>query len=126
MNWFKQKKSEEKKDGEKKVKQEKSNTTHKPSGLKTIDIIKAPRMTEKAALLNEKGVYVFEVQPKTTKTQIQQAIAIHYGVTPMSVRTARTQGKPLQNRRTGIRGKRNERKIAFVQLKKGDTIDLSV
>ena len=117
---------------DKKPKQQNKQTNRKilskkdvPIFEKTADILKVPRITEKAARMSENGVYMFEVLSDATKKRIRHAVALHYRVTPVRVRTARIPGKPVHNRRSGIRGRRVTRKIAFVQLKKGDTIVLT-
>ena len=42
--------------------------------MKYLDIIKAPVVTEKSALLNEKNEYAFFVDVKANKTEIKDAI----------------------------------------------------
>ena len=50
----------------------------------------SPRITEKAAELNAKGVYVFNVYPKATKNDILSAVKEYYSVTPITIRTLKT------------------------------------
>ena len=93
-------------------------TKHTQENLKAI--IKNPRVTEKAALLQDKGVYVFNVEKDATKTEIAKQIMAVYGVTPVRVTTARNAKKT-----TFIRGRKGEKagiKKAYVYLKDGDKI----
>ena len=41
---------------------------------KYLEIIKAPLVTEKSRMEQEKGMYTFLVSPKATKTEIKDAI----------------------------------------------------
>ncbi len=87
-------------------------------------VIKKPRITEKAALLNDKNVYVFEVARRATKTDVTNAITEHFKVTPIKVnivnRTPRRTKSRARNRTVVVSGE----KKAHVFLKKGDTINL--
>ncbi len=44
-----------------------------------------PRITERAAILSEKKVYVFEVDKKANKKQVKEAIMLKFGVVPVKV-----------------------------------------
>ena len=87
-------------------------------------VIKKPRITEKAALLGDKNVYVFEVARDATKTDVKYAVEKHFKVMPMKVnivnRVPRTTKSVSRNRTVTVRGLRK----AYVYLKKGDTINL--
>ncbi|MDP1624806.1 MAG: 50S ribosomal protein L23 [bacterium] len=85
-------------------------------------VIKRPRVTEKAAALAEKGIYVFEVATSANVYQIAQAIRATYKVTPAKISTARIPSKSMFVR--GKRGKTVAGKKAYVHLKKGDKIEL--
>jgi len=89
----------------------------------TIQVIKKPRVTEKAVLGGEKGIYVFDVYPTATKTSIAHAIKEMYKVTPKSVNIVRIPAKRVIVR--GRRGVQSSIKKAYVYLKKGDKIDLA-
>ncbi len=91
-----------------------------------ITVIKRPLLTEKAALLAEKGQYVFEVTTDANKIQIKAAIEKLYDVKVSSVRTVNVKGKnKTRFTRKGImRGSTPLRKKAYVTLSKGYTIDL--
>lgn len=80
-----------------------------------------PRITERAALLSEKKVYVFEVAGKANKRQISEAIKIKFGVVPVKVNTVVT--KPKNVIRRGRRGVVSGFKKAYVYLDKSDTIE---
>ncbi len=91
-----------------------------------IEIIKRPIVTEKAMKNGEKGQYVFEVDPRSNKIQIKQAVEEMFEVNVFSVRTARIKGKikSRMTRRGIMRGKTAMKKKAFITLKKGQTIDI--
>ena len=81
-----------------------------------------PHITEKAALLAEKGTYVFEVAQKTNKIEVAKAVATLYGVTPVRVNIIN-----LPDTNVFVRGKRGVKagiRKALVTLKKGDKIEL--
>jgi large subunit ribosomal protein L23 len=89
-------------------------------------VLKKPRITEKAALKAEAGVYVFEVSKDATKSQIAEAVAEIYKVTPVAVNIAKTHAKKVVRRKTTgtTTGYKSGIKKAYVYLKKGDTIEL--
>ncbi len=80
-----------------------------------------PRITERAALLSEKKVYVFEVASKANKRQITEAIKIKFGVAPLKVNTIMT--KPRKVFKRGRHGVVSGFKKAYVFLDKSDTIE---
>ncbi len=80
-----------------------------------------PRITERAALLSEKKVYVFEVASKANKRQITEAIKIKFGVAPVKVNTIVT--KPRKVFKRGRHGVVSGFKKAYVYLDKSDTIE---
>ncbi|MCS6966182.1 MAG: 50S ribosomal protein L23 [Candidatus Kapabacteria bacterium] len=89
-------------------------------------IIKRPIITEKALKLQAQRQYVFEVDPRSNKIQIKQAIEKLFDVKVEGVRTVRVKGK---KRSRFVRGHRIEgrlplRKKAYVTLKEGYHIDL--
>ncbi len=85
-------------------------------------VLVKPHITEKAAVMSDKGVYVFQVTPKSTKPEIKKAIESVYKVTVTDINIANKKGKSTFVR--GQRGKRNDVKKAYVTLKKGDSISL--
>jgi large subunit ribosomal protein L23 len=87
-----------------------------------VNAIVRPHVTEKAAVLAEKGTYVFEVSRDTNKIEIKKAIATLYGVTPVRVNIIN-----LPRTRVFLRGKEGVKsgvRKALVTLAKGDKIEL--
>lgn len=86
--------------------------------------IRAPRITEKAALQAEKGVYVFNIAKAATKGDVARAVFEAYNVVPVSVNIAQEPSKAKTRRkRSGVTtGSTSGSKKAYVTLKKGDTI----
>lgn len=85
-------------------------------------VLQKPRVSEKAALGADKGVYTFVVAAKANKIQIKKAIKQAYKVEPVKVTITNTKGKKVL-RRTGI-GYKSGFKKAMVFLKKGETIEV--
>ena len=88
-------------------------------------IITSPRITEKASVNAENGVFVFDVSERSTKRDIIAAVRKFYAVTPRMVHIARVPSKVRSNARTGKSGIKSGGKKAYVYLKKGDTITIS-
>lgn len=91
------------------------------TGKNPRDIIIKPIVSEKSYGLMDEGKYTFEVDPRSNKTEIKNAIETIFDVKVSSVNTANRQGK---SRRTkfGL-GKRKDTKRAIVTLREG-TIDI--
>ncbi|MGM0629135.1 MAG: uL23 family ribosomal protein [Patescibacteria group bacterium] len=89
----------------------------------TDEVLRSPRITEKAALQNQYNVYVFEVRLDANKRDIDHAVRSIYNVSPKKIRTAPVPRKRVQ-RRKGGRGFTSRRKKAYVYLKEGDSISL--
>ncbi len=88
------------------------------------DVIKKPRISEKATVLHEKeGVLVLEVAVKATKIEIKQAVQQAFGKKVAAVRTANYDGK-ARRKRTKDAGTAPAWKKAYVRLAKGETLDL--
>lgn len=86
------------------------------------DALVRPHVTEKAALLAEKGTYVFEVSPATNKVEIAKAVRALYKVTPVRVNIVN-----LPRTRVLVRGKKGVKagvRKALVTLVKGEKIEL--
>jgi large subunit ribosomal protein L23 len=85
------------------------------------DIIIKPIVSEKSYGLIDEGKYTFEVDPRSNKTEIKNAIEKIFDVKVASVNTLNRPGK---SRRTkfGL-GKRKDTKRAIVTLREG-TIDI--
>jgi large subunit ribosomal protein L23 len=104
----------------------KKNTKEVKDGVlktKTHPLIKGARITEKAALGSEKGIYTFNVSDIATKNEIKKAIKLIYGVTPERVSTTKITSKTVVRR--GKIGTKTGGKKAVVYLKKGDKINIA-
>jgi large subunit ribosomal protein L23 len=86
-------------------------------------IIREPRITEKATMLSERGAYVFDVDSRATKPLVAQAIKAKYGVTPKKVHMIAIPAKRQQSRTTGVTHTVGGGRKAVVYLKKGDKIE---
>lgn len=85
-------------------------------------ILIRPRITEKATVQNEKGVYVFEVHAKANKKDVANAIFENYKVHPVAVNITKIPAKAVFVR--GKVGKKAAIKKASVYLKEGDKIEI--
>lgn len=87
-----------------------------------VNVIVRPHITEKAAILAEKGTYVFEVAKDTNKIEIAKAIHALYKVTPARVNIIN-----LPDTRVFVRNRKGVKsglRKALVTLKKGDKIEI--
>ena len=85
------------------------------------NIIKNPRITEKASFAIEKNIYTFDVSAGANKTEIKKAIFTLYKVKPIRVNIL-----PVPKKKTfskGIVGSKGGGRKALVYLKKGDKIE---
>jgi len=82
-------------------------------------VLKGPRLTEKAALLQEEdGTVVFKVHPKANKIEIKKAVELMFDVKVKNVRTASMHGK---QKRVGQKiGFTSDWKKAYVTLAEGE------
>jgi large subunit ribosomal protein L23 len=85
------------------------------------DVIIRPIVSEKSYNLIDMGKYTFEVDPRSNKTEIKQAVEVIFNVKVASVNTLNRIGKTRKTK-FGI-GKRKDTKRAIITLKSG-TIDL--
>ena len=85
------------------------------------DVIFRPIDSEKSYNLIDEGKYTFEVDPRSNKTEIKQAVESIFKVKVSSVNTMNRVGKERKTR-FGL-GKRKDTKRAIVTLKSG-TIDI--
>ena len=91
--------------------------------LKPNNVLKGPRITEKAAISADKSnVYVFEVEKNATKASVAASVREAYKVTPLGIRIVNIKAKKVFVR--GKRGEKNAVKKAYVELKKGDKIEI--
>lgn len=89
--------------------------------MKNLQIIKNPRITEKASNSFEQNVYVFNVSDSSNKTEIKKAIFALYKVNPVKVNVLPVPKKNIFSR--GKKGVRGGGRKALVYLKKGDKIE---
>ncbi|MFZ2048688.1 MAG: 50S ribosomal protein L23 [Minisyncoccia bacterium] len=94
-------------------------TTH----IQPATVLLRPRVTEKAALKADKAnIYVFEVTKTATKKQIIASIKDAFKVTPIAVHLLAIPRKEVFRRgKSGIKG---GGKKAYIELKKGDKIEV--
>lgn len=85
-------------------------------------VIIRPHITEKASMKSESSVYVFEIAPSATKSQVEKAFTDKYKVDPIKVSTVTIPAKNVFVR--GKKGKKSGYKKAYVYLKKGDKIEI--
>ena len=81
------------------------------------DIIIKPIISEKSYALIDEGKYTFEVDTRSNKTEIKQAIEEIFSVKVDSINTLNRVGKTRKTR-FGM-GKRKDTKRAIVSLKSG-------
>ena len=87
----------------------------------TTQIIKNPRITEKASNSFEHNVYTFDITQSANKTEIKKAIFTLYKVKPTKVNVLTVPKKNIMSKgKAGVKG--GGRK-ALVYLKKGDKIE---
>ncbi|MFL2641536.1 50S ribosomal protein L23 [bacterium] len=82
------------------------------------DIILKPLITEKTQVMNQDECYVFEVNPKSTKNEIKDAIQKFFDVKVKDIRTSIKPGKKVLRGGRPV-GKRSKQKKAFITLKEG-------
>lgn len=86
-------------------------------------VILGARMTEKAAIGAEKGVYTFNIAKNTNKTEVRKAFIALYKVTPLKISITQRKEKVVFVR--GKVGTKSGGKKAVVYLKKGDKIAIA-
>ncbi len=87
------------------------------------DLILAPVVSEKSYdLIENENTYTFEVDPRSNKEEIRDAIEEIFDVRVIRVNTMNRKGK---RKRSGYKfGKRKDVKRAIVRIADGDSIDL--
>ncbi len=103
-----------------KIKKNTKEVVETSKTAKTHPLIKGPRITEKAAIGAEKGIYTFNVGVDANKSELKKAIKMIYGVTPLKISIVQIKEKVVLRR--GIVGSKKGGKKAVVYLKKGDKI----
>ena len=90
---------------------------------KKYDIIYAPIITEKTAMMEAENKYAFKVDPKANKTEIKQAIESIFKVKVESITTSNSHPK---KRRVGkYTGYTDKYKKAIVKLAEGNSISFN-
>lgn len=117
-------KKEEKEVVEKKEKKEVTTAVATTVSKDIASVLRRPRITEKATFQTEDGVYVFEVSPRATKTDIKEAVKHFYKVTPVKVNVTKIPAKQIFSRARRQKGVKGGGKKAYVYLKKGDKIEI--
>ena len=92
------------------------------SNIRLLNVIRAPRVSEKTARLQEINQYVFEVATTATKADIKSAVQSLFNVTVMSVNVLNVKGKSKTFRFRA--GRRSDWRKAYVRLAEGQTIDV--
>lgn len=90
------------------------------------NILIKPLITEKVAVLNEKGKYGFVVATKANKVEIKKAIEKLYGVNVEEINTMICRGKSkARHSKSGVLvGRTNSYKKAIVKVADGEVIDI--
>jgi large subunit ribosomal protein L23 len=91
--------------------------------IKSFEIIKSPRITEKSTTLSANNQVVFMVANDARKPQIKAAVEDIFGVKVKAVNVINNQGKKKVFR--GYRGERSSFKKAIITLESGQTIDIT-
>jgi large subunit ribosomal protein L23 len=84
------------------------------------NVIKGPRLTEKATILQEmQGTVVFKVDPRANKIEIKKAVENLFDVKVASVKTVSMHGK---YKRMGAKslGRTSDWKKAYITLSEGE------
>ena len=107
------------------ARQEAEEKTHTEASGKSRGyegILRSPHATEKASAGQERGVYVFRVDPRAGKDMIARAVEARYGVSVDAVRVAHMPAK--ERRRGRVIGWKPGFKKAMVTIKKGEKIEI--
>ncbi|HWU53421.1 MAG: 50S ribosomal protein L23 [Lysobacterales bacterium 69-70] len=88
-----------------------------------LNVIRAPRISEKTARLAESNQYVFEVASTATKADVKAAIEQLFSVTVEAVNVVNAKGKTKTFRFRS--GRRSDQRKAYVRLAAGQSIDVT-
>jgi len=88
------------------------------------DILKAPYITEKTAMMGQQNKYAFKVSKNTNKIDVRRAVEAIFEVKVVSVAMLNTASKNVRLGRH--EGKKSGFKKAIVKLKEGDKIDIGI
>ncbi len=86
------------------------------------NLIIKPRLTEKAAILSDKNVYVFQIHKDANKSEIKKEVEKTHKVKVLKVNIAKNPKKNIISR--GKPGIKPGVKKAYVYLKEGDKIEI--
>ena len=86
-----------------------------------FEILRSPRITEKATIAAQFGTYVFNVATDASKPEIKAAVEEIFGVQVKRVNTVNQDGKKKRFR--GKPGRTNDFKKAYVTLMPGQTLE---
>ncbi|MDX2300656.1 MAG: 50S ribosomal protein L23 [Xanthomonadaceae bacterium] len=93
------------------------------SSAKILSVLRAPRVSEKSARLQEaSNQYVFEVATTATKADVKAAVEQLFNVKVEAVNVLNVKGKTKSFRFR--EGRRNDWRKAYVRLAEGQTIDV--
>lgn len=93
------------------------------SAANLYEVIRAPRVSEKTARLQEvSNQYVFEVAKTATKADIKSAVETIFSVKVEAVNVVNVKGKSKAFRQR--QGSRNDWRKAYVTLADGQAIDV--
>ena len=93
------------------------------SNLNYLSVIRAPRVSEKTARLQEvSNQYVFEVAKNATKADVKSAVEQLFNVKVEAVNVANVKGKVKAHR--SREGRRGDWRKAYVKLAEGQSIDV--
>ena len=92
------------------------------STAELLNVIRAPRVSEKTARIQENNQYVFEVATTATKADVKSSIESLFSVKVESVNVLNVKGKvkSFKNRA----GRRGDWRKAYVRLAEGQSIDV--
>jgi large subunit ribosomal protein L23 len=89
-------------------------------------VLKGQWMTEKATSLVAKNQYIFEIFPRISSIRVARTVANKFNVHVRKVNIVNRQGKWKRDRsKRGHYGKTSARRLAYVTLRSGETIDLA-
>ena len=88
-----------------------------------LNVLRAPHVSEKAAITAELNSYVFKVAVDATKAEVKAAVETVFEVSVENVRVIKVKGKTKRTR-TGM-GRRKDWKKAYVRVADGQEIDLT-
>jgi large subunit ribosomal protein L23 len=93
------------------------------SNINILGVIRAPRVSEKTARLQElSNQYVFEVTKTATKADVKSAVESLFNVKVEAVNVVNVKGKSKSFRNRA--GRRGDWRKAYVRLAEGQSIDV--